>query len=138
MKQFGIILFCVTGLFACKKSKKEQFIYNLTGGSYKYWDVVEDHNYNKKKANRFPTMSYYFDVNGTYQFYLYYKKDRSQRLPSPYDDVIEYHNWKYKSCSSIEIERNDFYVEKLTEDSLIIRDLKYRGGRSVYVKSEKQ
>ena len=138
MKRSGLILFCVTCFFACKKSKKEQFVYNLTGGFYKYWDVVEGHGYNKKKANRFPMMCYYFDVKGTYQLYLYYKKGRSQRLPSSYDDVIEYHNWKYKSSSSIEIENNKFYVEKLTEDTLIIRDMEHWGGRSVFVKSEKQ
>ncbi len=129
----------------CKKTLKENIIYNLTNNSFKYWDIVEHpgNYYYKNKSKRFPIYCYYFDIKGNFSSMVYpiNKGRRKRTIPftKDFSDYIVPDTWEYESDSIIKIQGYEYRIIKLTEDSLIISSLSASYlGRMVMVKSIQQ
>ena len=116
MTRLSLIIILALGL-GCQ-NKKGDVIANLTNNTYKYWDVVEMHNfYSKSKSRVYPVYCYYFNLNGEFGFYKY---ENEKRKIYDSGDVQSPDSWQYSSDTTILIGGVKLAIGKLTEDTLIL------------------
>jgi hypothetical protein len=100
---------------------KENIDKKLTGGNYKYWDVIEMPRFYSMskgvKGVKYPFLyCYYFDIKGRQRFYEY---DHGKRVPYDMGDIEIPNTWQYVSKDSIIIGNSKAKIEKLTKDTFI-------------------
>ena len=102
-------LFCIAGIISCGKRDLPQI---LTGGSYRYWQIITNHNYQRKDSAYF-----YFDKYGKYIIFIN-KENNMHELDG--GDTFYTPLWKWNDSIFV-ISNNSFYIKELKDNSILIK-----------------